>query len=249
MKPLAVEAKGIHLRHGRIDILRDVNMAVPEGAFVAIIGPNGAGKTSLLHVLLGLESPTSGEALLFNSPPGRLAASALGYVPQVKTLDRSFPAKAAELVATGIVPAWPWKVRASIRREAVAAMERCGIENLADRPIPALSGGELQRVYLARCLVRRPKLLILDEPAAGMDLGGEADMYHFLCAYQKETAATILMITHDWEGARVHADLVLLLDRGLAAFGPPEETANEARLLRVFGHAGHRRDGQGAPHA
>jgi len=119
-------------------------------------------------------------------------------------------------------------------------MREAGVAHVAGRAIATLSGGELQRVYLARCLVRRPRLLILDEPGAGMDLAGEAEMYHLLEDYRKASNATVLMITHDWEGARVHATHVLLMHQGLAGFGPPEEVAREERLLAVFGFTGHR---------
>ena len=119
-------------------------------------------------------------------------------------------------------------------------MESTGVADIAARPIAVLSGGELQRVYLARSLVRKPRLLVLDEPGAGMDLAGEAEMYHILEHYQRASGATVFMITHDWEGARTHATHVLLLDRALVGFGPPKDVAAEENLLRVFGFAGHK---------
>ncbi len=243
-----VEARHIHVRYGAVEALHDITFGVPEGAFVSIIGPNGAGKTTLLSVLLGLESPTAGEARLFNRPPPALPAGMLGYIPQLKTMDRAFPALALELVATGLRRSWPWRVRLAEREACLAAMARTRVDHLAARPVSALSGGELQRIYLARCLVRRPRLLILDEPAAGMDAAGEADLYHLLLDYQRESGATVMMITHDWEGARVHASHVLLLNRTLHAFGPPAEAAREDRLLEVFHHAGHVEVSSGSVH-
>jgi zinc transport system ATP-binding protein len=97
----------------------------------------------------------------------------------------------------------------------------------------------LQRVYLARALARRPKLLLLDEPAAGVDIAGEADMYHLLDAYRRERGATIVMVTHDWAGALHHASRALLLNRGLLAYGPPQEVLTDANLRLAFGHLGH----------
>jgi zinc transport system ATP-binding protein len=244
----AIEAERVSVRFGDYEALRGVTFAAPEGAFVALIGPNGAGKTTLLNAVLGLQPIDRGSVRVFGKGPNELPAALLGYVPQVKTLDRSFPGRALELVVTGIRRAWPWRISGEERAAALAAMEQTDVARVADRPIAKLSGGELQRVYLARCLVRKPKLLVLDEPGAGMDLAGEADMYHILEHYRRDRGATVLMITHDWEGARTHASHVLLMDRGIAAFGPPEEVAREERLLQVFGYAGHKAATHGRAH-
>lgn len=245
----AAEAEGVSVRFGAVDALRDVTFAAPAGAFVAVIGPNGAGKSTLLHILLGLTKADSGAVRLLGAPPDRAPASAIGYVPQIKTLDRTFPARAIDLVATGILARWPWRIGARDRAACLAAMERTRTAQLAARPLAALSGGELQRVYLARALARTPQLLILDEPAAGMDMAGEADMYHILADYQKESGATVIMITHDWEGARYHATHVALMDRGTLRFGSPEDIAAEDRLLKVFGYVGHGATHGGHSHA
>ncbi len=239
MSKVAVAVDGIGMRFGRVEALQSVTFTVPEGAFVAIIGPNGAGKSTLLHIVLGLLAPSQGSVTLFGHTPAEFPATDLGYIPQLKTLDRSFPAKAIELVVTGLRRSWPWRINKEDREKALLAMEQTGVAQIAERPISALSGGELQRVYLARSLVRKPRLVILDEPAAGMDAMGEADMYHLLGKYQKENESTILMITHDWEGARYHASHVLLLDREMLDFGPPETLARNERLLRMFGFTGH----------
>ena len=168
-----------------------------------------------------------------------MPADDIGYLPQLKTLDLTFPAVVLELVVSGLRHAWPWRIRNEEREAAIEALRLTGVDALAERPVAVLSGGELQRVYLARSLVGRPRLLLLDEPGAGMDVTGEAEMYHVLEAYRSETNATVLMVTHDWEGARAHATQVLLIDRALVGFGPPEEWADETRLLQVFGHKGH----------
>lgn len=235
----AVRATEISVRFGEYQALDNVSLCLDEGAFLAIIGPNGAGKSTLLNVLLGIRAPDKGVVSLFDAPPTVFPGPLLGYVPQVKTIDRSFPARAVELVVTGLRRGWPWRVKRSERELALRAMQQVGVAQVADRPLARLSGGELQRVFLARVLVRRPKLLVLDEPAAGMDVSGEAEMYHILDHYRRETGATVLMITHDWEGARFHATHVLLLNRKVIGFGPPSEVVQEENLLRVFGHVGH----------
>ena len=239
MSAPTVEICDVSVRFGTCQALEDIQLETPAGAFVAIIGPNGAGKSTLLNVLLGLQTPQRGTVRIDGAPPRAFPSARLGYVPQLKTLDRSFPATALELVATGLYGRWPWRVSAKDRERVIAAMTQTGVADTAERGISKLSGGELQRVFLARCLVRRPSLLVLDEPAAGMDVVGEADMYHLLENYQRASGATIFMITHDWEGARVHASHVLLLNRRVIAFGPAEEAAREELLLDTFGHAGH----------
>ncbi|MDZ4857493.1 MAG: metal ABC transporter ATP-binding protein [Candidatus Hydrogenedentes bacterium] len=239
MSAPAIRVQRVSVRLGDYEALRGVSFEAPEGAFVAVIGPNGAGKTTLLNVLLGLQRPDQGVVEVFGMDPAKLPPDTLGYIPQLKTLDRSFPGLAIELVVTGRRRSWPWRISAADRAAALHALELTGVARLASRPIARLSGGELQRVYLARSLVRNPKLLVLDEPGAGMDIGAEAEMYHLIDHYQTASKATVLMITHDWEGARVHATHVLLMDRGLAAFGAPAEVAREDRLLNVFGYAGH----------
>ncbi len=235
----AVRLEGVTVRYGGYRALEDVSLTVPRGAFVAVIGPNGAGKSTLLKVLLGLVRPSGGRVLLFGRPLAQVPPNWIGYVPQFKTLDRSFPALAMELVVSGLRRSWPGWIGKDERRAALAALARVRGEALAEKPLARLSGGELQRVYLARAFVRRPRLLLLDEPATGMDVLGEADMYRMLEAYRDETGATILMITHDWEAAYHHATRVLVLNRRVIGFGPPERALTDECLRRAFGHVGH----------
>ena len=237
--PPAVEFDRVTVRFGRDNALEDVSFRVPEGAFVAIVGPNGAGKSTLLKVVLGLIQPTAGRVRVFGQPPRKVPPTWIGYVPQFKTLDRSFPALAIELVASGRLLRWPFRVPPGVRAEAEAALARVRGAHLADKPLSGLSGGELQRVYLARAFVRRPRLLLLDEPATGMDVLGEADMYAMIEDYRAESGATVMMITHDWEAAYHHATHVLVLNRRVIGFGPPERALTEECLRRAFGHEGH----------
>ena len=239
MKTAAVEVHGVGVSFGDFEALKDVSFSLPASAFLAIIGPNGAGKSTLLNVLLGLIPASQGTVTVLGKSPRALAGMRVAYVPQKKTFARQFPATVMELVVSGMIGTWPWRITRSQRELALAMMEKTGVRHLADQSVHRISGGELQRAFLARSLANSPALLILDEPAAGMDLKGEAAMYHILCDYQAESGATVMMITHDWEGARCHADLVLLLDRAVVEFGPAREVASEARLLSFFGHRGH----------
>ena len=235
----AVELENLTVRFGDHLALENINLKIPVGAFVAIVGPNGAGKSTLIKTLLGLIKPQAGTVRVLGQPLDRLDPARVGYVPQFKTLDRTFPALAEELVVSGLRRAWPARITASEHELAREALARVGAEHLAGRPVSRFSGGELQRVYLARAFVRRPELVVLDEPATGIDVLGEADMYRLLEDYQKETGATLLMITHDWEAAYHHATHVIVLNRRLIGFGPPERALSERCLREAFGHVGH----------
>ncbi|MBN1153530.1 metal ABC transporter ATP-binding protein [candidate division KSB1 bacterium] len=219
--------------------LIDINVQIPQNSFVAIVGPNGAGKSTFIKSLLGLVNLTSGTIKIDGRSPQEVSPGDIGYIPQVKTMDRTFPALAIELVITGLDYRWPWKRSHPNIDRAYEALQRVGAEHLANRQISKLSGGELQRVCLARTIAREPKLVMLDEPATGIDAIGETDMYNMLESYQTSSCATILMITHDWHAATHHADYVLLLNRKQISFGPPAEALSEDNLRLAFGHIGH----------
>ncbi|MCA2004341.1 MAG: metal ABC transporter ATP-binding protein [Ignavibacterium sp.] len=235
----AVEVKNLSLSYGDIKILENLNFSVPENSFVSIVGPNGAGKTTLMKILLGLIKDYSGEIKIFEKKPDEINPQMIGYVPQIKTMDRNFPALAIELVASGLLRKWPWSVGGKEKDNSLKALSLVKAEHLAYRPLAELSGGELQRVCLARSIVRNPKLVVLDEPATGIDAIGEADLYNLLEKYQQNSKATVLMITHDWHVAHHHSDFVLLLNRKQVSFGSPEDALSEVNLRTAFGHIGH----------
>jgi len=236
---MTIATNGLAVCYGEHDALRDVSFQVAAGRFVTILGPNGSGKTTLLKVLLGLEAPAAGTVRVLGQPPRSVAAGAVGYVPQIKTFDRSFPAVAVELVLSALHQRWPFGVGDDERTQAVQALDQVGARHLADRALGELSGGELQRVYLARSIIQDPDLLLLDEPATGVDRAGAHDLYDLLDAYQERTNATVLMVTHDWNVAYHHASDVLLLDRDQVSYGPPKEALSEDHLREAFGHVGH----------
>jgi len=234
----ALELLHVTVRRGEVEVLRDVSLRLPERRLLAIIGPNGAGKSTLVKTLLGLVEPLRGQVRVFGRPPGADPV-AIGYVPQLKTFDRSFPATALELVVSGLRRSWPARIRPRERDAACEALARVGAQRLTDRPLARLSGGELQRAFLARALVRRPRLVILDEPATGVDFLAEHDLNRLLEAYQRDADATVVMVTHDLAAARHHADQVAVLNRTLIGFGPPERALSASCLERAYGHVGH----------
>ena len=238
----ALDIENLTVKFGDYKTLDDINLFVKGGMFIAIVGPNGAGKSTLLKTILGLVRPFRGEIKIFEKKSDQIPPDWLGYVPQVKTMDWSFPAYAVELVLSGISRSWPWRKKASDIERAMNALERVGAIHLAKRSVGELSGGELQRVYLARGIVREPRLIMLDEPATGIDAIGEEDFYKLLEIYQDDTKATIIMVTHDWHTAFHHADKVLLLNRKQISFGPPKIALKEKNLRIAFGHIGHKHE-------
>jgi zinc transport system ATP-binding protein len=234
-----LSASSLGVRFGDHAVLDGITFEAEAGAFVAVVGPNGGGKTTLIRVLLGLVTPDTGWAHVFGQRPSAVDPGLVGYVPQVKRLDRTFPARAIDLVLTGLHQRWPFRFRFEDRKRALDALSRVGAQALADRSLDGLSGGELQRVYLARSLARQPRLILLDEPATGIDVAGAADLYDVLEDDQAARDTTILMVTHDWNAAYHHATHVLLVDGTQVGFGPPAEVLTDACLREAFGHTGH----------
>ncbi len=239
MKDEPIVVNNLSVNYGSFIVLDDINFSVPQNSFVSILGPNGAGKSTLIKVLLGLTGYSAGSVYLFGKKPGKVDSSLISYVPQIKTMDRNFPAIAIELVLSGVKQRWPWALGGEARSKAENALQLVGASKIANRSIAQLSGGELQRVCIARSIAKNPKLIILDEPAAGIDAVGESDLYNLLEDYQSKYGAAILMITHDWHIANHHSDFVLLLNRIQISYGPPAESLKEEKLRRAFGHIGH----------
>lgn len=217
------------------------------GEFLAIIGPNGAGKSTLVKLALGIVKPHKGKVTIFNKPAGQNFKQ-IGYVPQLKTFDRSFPATTLELVISGLRHKWIARAKKSELEKATDALRKVGAEKLLRRSLAELSGGELQRAFLARALVSKPEIVFLDEPVTGVDFLAEHDLYDLLEKYQSDylnnyfdsnVKPTIVMITHDLAAARYHASKVLIINCTTHGFGLPEEVMNEIHLQKAFGHIGH----------
>lgn len=238
MTDTAIRAENLAVRLGQHQALSGVDLEIAAGSYVVVAGPNGAGTSTLLRAILGIV-PYTGKLLVNGQPPGQQSPRSIGYVPQIKTLDRSFPATAADLVVSGLSGGWPWRLTGRMHRQAGRALERTGGRGLADRQLKNLSGGELQRVYLARATASRPEIILLDEPATGIDMVGEQDMFAILDEYHAESGVTILMVTHDALAAHHHASHVLLLNEQVVAYGPGKEALSEENISRAFGHAGH----------
>lgn len=220
-------------RDGRL-ILDEVSAVLSPGDFVALVGPNGAGKTTLLHLVLGLLRPDSGRISLFGASTGQGLAQ-IGYVPQHGRFDRNFPMTVRAMVAQACLPSgWQLARRASSLLEEVVdeALHRCGLNNLAERRLDALSGGEMQRALIARALATRPRLLVLDEPTASIDPSGQEALFDLLAELNREM--TVLVVSHDLDLTSRYARRVWCLNRCLHVHDTVDLTAEA--LARLYGY-------------
>ena len=233
-----IDVQNLHISLSKRTIVSDVSFSLNKGDFLALLGPNGGGKSTLVRALVGLQ-PYSGQLVIEGGK------NKVGYVPQIKTLDRTFPAMTRELVSTALKRSWPWSMDRKCTSVVLDALKKVGMLEKADHQIRHLSGGELQRAYLARAIISNPKLLILDEPGSGVDMSGSADMLEIVERYRKEQEATVIMVTHDWEVAFHHASHVLVLKNTPVSYGSAKQAMTEAAIREAFGHVGHAHDVMG----
>lgn len=229
MSGFAVELHNVSVTLGRQRVLDDVDMRVPVGDYVALIGPNGGGKTTLLRVILGLLRPESGEVRVLDRSPEE-ARGRVSYVPQHVRFDLTFPIRVADVVQSGQLGTRRRELGAG-KREALAILEQLEIADLAEHPIGALSGGQLQRVLIARALAVEPKVLILDEPTASLDVQS-ADAFYELLQRLSERM-TVLLTSHDVTGISTRVKSIACLNRRLF-FHPSGEVTSEM-LAEVYG--------------
>ncbi|MQG68719.1 MAG: metal ABC transporter ATP-binding protein [SAR202 cluster bacterium] len=220
-----MEFSNVTYRYGSVDALSNVSFNVEAGDFFAVTGPNGSGKTTLVRLALGLANPTAGEIRLFGVPASKFDRwDMVGYVPQTMDgIHTQFPATVREIVAHGLYKGFdPFGFWRRGRQEVVErSLEVVGIEDLADRRISAVSVGQQQRALIARSLVRRPKLLVLDEPEAGVDAAGQEQLYSVLRRLNTEQGITILMVSHDIGAVLQEAKTVACINRTVVFHGPP----------------------------
>ena len=218
-------------------ILHDINLHMHCGELIAVIGPNGAGKSTLIRTILG-QLQYDG-IISFSVPGQRNRKPKIGYVPQSSTFDPGDSVSVADLFACCMSkrPAFLGLSKA-MRQKVLSCLERVRGENLIDKRIGTLSGGELQRVLLSLALEPLPNILILDEPLSGVDVEGMEVLMDMLDEIRKTYDLSILMITHDFSMLPRYADQVVLLDHGLVCQGSPKEVLDSEEFRRVFHRKG-----------
>jgi zinc transport system ATP-binding protein len=218
----ALRARGATVEIGGRRILDDVSFEVARGEFACLCGPNGGGKTTFLKAALGLLPVAAGEIDVLGARPGA-SGSAVGYLPQAKTFNPGFPARVVDVIVANRRGAWPLRVSPADREAARAALARVGGERLLDERLRGLSGGEMQRVYLARALVNEPALLLLDEPTAGVDARGRTEFLDLLAGVAAHADLAAVLVTHNAAAVRRLARRAVYLDGRVRAWGPPAE--------------------------
>ena len=214
-----ISARGLSLSRGTRPILEAVDLDIGPGEIVTVIGPNGAGKTTLVRVLLGLEKPDRGTV-------ARRPVLTVGYAPQRFDRDPAIPMTVARFL-TLATPAGPGRIS--------EVLDEVGAGRVATQQLHGLSGGELQRVILARALIRNPDLLVLDEPVRGVDYVGEAELYGLIGRIRTARGLGVLLISHDLHVVMAQSDRVVCLNRHVCCHGVPQTVAQHPEYVRLFG--------------
>jgi zinc transport system ATP-binding protein len=217
--PPLLRLEDVRYRIGGTVILDHVDLSVAPGEIVTLIGPNGAGKTTLVRLALGLIQPDSGRV-------ERSAGLAIGYMPQHFHVDETMPLTARRFLSLA---------RATTGDDLARAAADVGIAHVLDTPIQALSGGEMQRTLLARALLRRPDLLVLDEPVRSVDVVGQLELYDLIAQLRRRYGCGVLMVSHDLHLVMAATDRVVCLNRHVCCAGRPEAVSAHPDYLALFG--------------
>jgi len=231
-----LELDGIGVRLGGRQVLSDVTFTVRKGEFTGLIGPNGAGKTTLLRVILGLQEPSSGRVLLQGEP--RQKNNSIGYVPQKLVIDPDMPLRARDVVSLGLDGHRLGFTFPSRKRRDLVEKTLCdvGAETYADARVGELSGGEQQRVLIAHALISRPRLLLLDEPLANLDLKSQQEIVAVLGKLAREHEISVLLSAHDMNPLLGVMDRIVYVANGRVATGSTDEVVTSEGLTRLYGH-------------
>jgi len=214
-----LEAKDIRVSFGGHTVLSGVSVSVRAGEIVTLIGPNGAGKTSLVKVMLGLLVPQSGTV-------NRKPDLSIGYMPQRLQIEASLPMTVRRFLQLGTQPGLG---------KTLKALEEVHADHIANAPMQSISGGEMQRVMLARALLREPDLLVLDEPVQGVDITGQAELYKLINVIRKDRNIGVLMVSHDLHVVMAQTDHVVCLNQHVCCAGHPQAVSRHPEFVALFG--------------
>ena len=232
-----IDAEGLAVRYGTRTVWSEADFTVEPGEFVAVLGPNGAGKTTLLRVLLGLLRPSAGRVSVLGRPPRR-GNPGIGYVPQRRTVDPDLRLAGTELVKLGLTggrwgPGRPGR-GGELRRRVDEAVTAVGALGYADHPIGTLSGGELQRLALAQTIISQPRILLLDEPLASLDVRNQVGVAHLVATLARTRGMAVMLIAHDINPLLPVLDRVIYIAHGRLTIGRPDEVITSGRLSQLY---------------
>lgn len=222
----AIELNNVSISYGSHEVVSDISLSVPHGKKTLIIGPNGSGKTTLIKTMLGLIEPTRGRVQVLGSSP-RKVRTRVGYVPQRIALAPETPLTVFEFLS------FAHRNRASEKLHS--ALRSLGVSHLSHQLVGTLSGGQLQRVLIARAIAHDPDILFLDEPSSGIDVGGEENFYELIASLHSHTDRTVVMISHELDVVHRVADFVLCLNKTLVCSGTPTEALTPETIQGLYG--------------
>ena len=207
------------------EVIKDISFTVPEKSVTMLIGPNGSGKSTLLKMMVGLLEPTSGSVTVFGDRPKNKRKD-VGYVPQKLYFDQTFPITVEEFLRF---------YNGNSGRGVEAISKSLSIQKLSKSPIGTLSGGQLQRVLVARSLLGEPKILFLDEPLHGIDVGGERDFYELIKDIHQERNVTVIMVSHEIHIVNKIADRVVCINKEMLCSGEPNKALLPDVVEKLYG--------------
>jgi zinc transport system ATP-binding protein len=227
-----IEMQHVDFAYSGVPVLEDATFRIQPGSFVSVVGPNGGGKTTLLKLILGLLKPQRGTVRVLGQPP-REACGQIGYMPQSANVDLRFPTSTMDLVLMGRAASSRWfgPYGRADRQAAGEALQAVNLADLADRHIGDLSGGQRQRALIARAIVSRPNLLLLDEPTSNLDMRAGEELYDLLSGLNERMA--ILLVSHDMEYVSSRVDTVLCVQQRVAIH--PTEEVTDTVLQDLYG--------------
>jgi zinc/manganese transport system ATP-binding protein len=231
-----LELEHVRIQLGGRTILKDISMTVSEGELVAVLGPNGSGKTTLLKLLLGLVKSDAGEVRVLGKPPRR-GNEAIGYAPQHRVLEADLALRARDVAGFGL-DGHRWGIGLpSRKRHALidTALLEVDAYDFAEAPVGQLSGGEQQRLLIAQALLTNPKLLLLDEPLAHLDISHEQEIVALIDKVCRTRKVAVLLVSHDINPLLPVVDRVIYMARGHSAIGTPDEVVTSATLSQLYG--------------
>jgi zinc/manganese transport system ATP-binding protein len=232
----AVELREVTAARGGVPVWSGANVRIEHGEFVAVLGPNGSGKSTLLDLLLGLLPPAAGTVSVLGGAPGTAGAS-IGYLPQRHGFDATTRIRGVDIVRLGLdgtrfgLPL-PW--RTGHRRAVEEAIELVGASDYAGRPIGECSGGEQQRLLIARTLISSPRLLLLDEPLDSLDLPNQNAVAALVDRIRRRRDVTVLLVAHDVNPLLPYLDRVVYIAGGRVLAGPPEQVITDETLSELY---------------
>ncbi len=222
----AIQVKNLTAKYGDLIILDKLSFSIENNSICAVIGPNGSGKTTLLKAMLGL-IPFSGEVLILNNKPSAVRPN-LAYVPQRFTFDKTYPITVAEFLKLSLD-------NGHKNADVNIYLKEVGLLNSEKKLLGELSGGQLQRILIARALVNEPKIIFFDEPAAGIDISGERNFYDLIKHLNQEHGLTVVLVSHEIDIVFQYATQVICLNKKLICTGRPQKVINNETLKSLYG--------------